>query len=129
MNFCFNSNYPSLHQELGFTPIQKNLVIQWEEPTVKVSKQVKYLGTIKADPIEYLNRYGSDVTAASDLPAFVTDIPTPSDVGVLAADLDRAIEELIGDLEALKYVDLEVEGLSGYRQQLEAAGIVSDVKY
>jgi len=45
------------------------------------------LGTIKADPIEYLNRYGSDVTAASDLPAFVTDIPTPSDVGVLGNTL------------------------------------------
>lgn len=102
-----------------------NVIIQWEEPNVKVSQEIKYLDTIKADPKEYLSRYGEVVVEAEDLPKFVTDIPTPKDVGALASDaLDRAIDELIGDLEAMRLVNLEAEGLEKYRAQLVAAGII-----
>ena len=60
----------------------------------------------------------------SALPQFVLDIPTPRDIGTLAADFRyRSVLELEGALEGFKYVDLDAEGLSEYRSQLIALGI------
>lgn len=125
--------YSQVKRQVHFNPApkvavdnssQKNLIIQWEEPNVKVSQEIKYLDTIDADPNEYLSRYGADVVQTIDLPKLVTDIPTPKDVGLLASEMDNAINELIGDLEALRHVNLEAEGLGEYRAQLVEAGIL-----
>ena len=60
----------------------------------------------------------------SALPQFVLDIPTPRDIGTLAADFRyQSVLELEGALEGFKYVDLDAEGLSEYRSQLIALGI------
>jgi hypothetical protein len=98
----------------------KNLIIQWEPPNIIVKKNLKYLGTIKADPIEYIRRYGGTLKTSDDLPQFVKDIKTPEGL-VLATDYtpSNQVHELIGDVEALKLVDLESEGLSEYKHQLE----------
>lgn len=97
----------------------KNVIIQWEPPQVVIRKQVKYLGTIRADPVDYIKRFGDSLVASKDLPHFVKEVKTPENL-VLAADYEyKNVYELEGDLHALKLVDLEKEGLGEYRAQLD----------
>lgn len=66
-----------------------------------------------------VQRYGSSLKTASELPQFVLDIKSPDGI-VLAADYRyRTVHELEGDVDALKLIDLEVEGLSEYKDYLE----------
>lgn len=43
------------------------------------------MGIIRANPVEYVQRYGSQLKQAKDLPSFVLDIKPPEGI-VLAAD-------------------------------------------
>ena len=53
------------------------------------------------------------------MPKFVLDIKTPNGL-VLAADyIYNPIYELEGQVDALKLIDLELEGLSEYKPQIE----------
>lgn len=57
------------------------------------------------------------------MPDFVLDIKPPAGV-VLAADYQyNQVHELEGDLHAMRLIDLEREGLSEYRTQLQRLGI------
>ena len=106
----------------------KNIIVQWEAPQVSIKKEIKYLGVIRANPVEYVQKYGSSLKLSSQLPQFVLDIQTPDEVGVLAADYKyNSIYELEGQLEGLKFVDLDKEGLSEYRAQLNRLGRIDDV--
>jgi hypothetical protein len=93
----------------------RNTIIQWEAPHVEIRKDFKYLGIVKANPADYVARYGSSLRQSHNLPEFVFDIKTPDGL-VLAADYKcMPIHELEGDLHALKLVNLEREGLGEYR--------------
>jgi hypothetical protein len=101
----------------------RNVIVQWEAPHVDVKKEVKYLGVIRANPAEYVQRYGATLKLAKDLPEFVLEINTPDGL-VLAAEHEyQAVHELEGDLAAFKLVDLDQEDLAEYRGQLEQLGI------
>lgn len=104
----------------------KNIIIQWESPQVSIKKEYKYLGVIKANPVEYVNRYGESLTRSSQLPQFVREIANPRGL-VLAADLaaeeQQESHELYGDVHALALVDLEREGIGEYREQLTRMGV------
>lgn len=92
---------------------------------VNIKKEYKYLGVIKANPVEYINRYGDSLTISSQLPHFVREIKNPRGL-VLAADLQEnhnKSHELYGDVQALGLVDLEREGLGEYRDQLSRLGV------
>ena len=54
----------------------RNMIVQWELPDVNIRKEVKYLGTINANPAEYVQRYGSSLKNAESLPEFITEIDT-----------------------------------------------------
>ncbi len=102
----------------------RNVIVQWEAPSVNVRKEIKYLGVIKANPAEYVQRYGSSLKVHTALPQFVQDIPTPREVGVLAANYQyRSVLELEGNLDGFQYINLDNEGLTEYRAQLLAKGI------
>jgi len=102
----------------------RNVIIQWEAPSVNIRKEIKYLGVIRANPVEYVQRYGSSLKMHTALPKFVLDIETPQDVGVLAANYQaKSSFELEGQLEGFKYINLDTEGLSEYRQFLISQGI------
>jgi len=104
----------------------RNVIVQWEAPDVLIKKEIKYLGVIRANPVEYVQKYGASLKIANQLPQFVLDIKTPDEVGVLAADYKyNSVYELEGQLEGLKYVDLEKEGLGEYRAQLNRLGFGS----
>jgi hypothetical protein len=97
--------------------------VQWEAPNVVVKREVKYLGTIRANPAEYVSRYGATLKTAREFPEFVNEIKTPAGI-VLAADYTyNKVHELEGELEAFRFVDLDREGLSEYREQLERLSI------
>merc|ERR1712129_253971 len=102
----------------------RNVIVQWEAPSVNIRKEVKYLGVIKANPAEYVQKYGASLKVHTALPQFVLDIETPSEVGTLAANYSaKASFELEGQLEGFKYVNLDTEGLSEYRAFLASKGI------
>ncbi len=103
----------------------RNMIIQWEEPKVNVKQEVKYLGVIRANPVDYVQKFGSFLKVHTDLPKFVLDIATPDEIGTLAADYKskNLVHELEGDLEGFNFVDLDREGISEYRSQLLGKGI------
>lgn len=102
----------------------KNIIVQWEPPKVEIKKEFKDLGVVRANPIEYVQRYGSSLKRSIELPTFVKEIKPPVGV-ILAADSGAStIYELEGDVYALNLVDLEREGLMEYRyllKQIEAS--------
>jgi len=102
----------------------KNVIIQWEAPQVSVKKEYKYLGVVRANPADYVERYGGMLKKSHELPQFVLDIQTPNGL-VLAAEKknEPIIHELEGDVEALNLINLENEGLGQYRSQLEKLGL------
>lgn len=89
---------------------------------VVIRKDFKYLGIIRANPVEYVKRYGASLKPARELPDFVLDIKPPNGV-VLAADYQyngpQNTPELEGDVHALRLIDLERAGLGEYRAQLD----------
>ena len=102
----------------------RNVIVQWEAPEVNIKKEIKYLGVIRANPVEYVQRYGAELKLSSALPQFVLDIKTPAEVGVLAADFRaKSLFELEGQLEGFKFIDLDKEGLGEYRAYLAKLGI------
>ena len=100
----------------------KNLIVQWDAPHVKIKEEFKYLGVIRANPIEYVARYGAHLKSAAELPDFVHDIKNPDNLE-LAADHAQKYE-LEGDLHALNLIDLDKEGLGVYREYLQKSGVL-----
>ncbi len=100
----------------------KNIIVQWETPNVVIKKQVKYLGVIRADPDEYIKKFGDSLKKSKDLPQFVLDIKTPEHLKLAAEYENKSLYELEGQLEALRLIDLDREGLTEYKNQLQALG-------
>jgi hypothetical protein len=97
----------------------RNMIIQWEAPRVSIIRDLKYLGVIRANPVEYVRAYGINLRVARDLPDFVHEIKAPSEVGLLASEYTPLeFHELEGDLHALNLVNLDKEGLGAYKKYL-----------
>ena len=104
----------------------KNIIIQWEAPAIEITRCIKDLGIIRADPAEYTERYGTSLISHLELPQFVKDIKPPVGL-VLAADRQTSeFYELEGDIEALKLVDLEKECLMEYKACIEKASMATE---
>ena len=97
----------------------KNIIVQWEAPEVSVKKDVKHLGIIRANPSEYVQKYGNSLKQPNELPRFVLDIKPQCGVELAANKRFNPVHELEGDVCALKLVNLECEGLSAYKNQLK----------
>ena len=93
----------------------KNVIIQWESPVVQIKQVIKDLGTIRANPIEYVEKYGSSLKKFDQLPDLAKKV-RPLNGLRLASDVStNPLIELEGDVEALKLVDLDKVGLSEYK--------------
>jgi hypothetical protein len=92
----------------------KNVIIQWGQPRVQFSKQFKDLGVIHANPEEYIMKYGETLKKTEELPDFVHEIQPPSKYNGMGLE-----QSLYGDVEALRLIDLDKEGLSECRDCLE----------
>jgi len=88
----------------------KNVVIEWESPCVNPRTELKDLGVEDADPVTYAQQHGNALVNASSLPQFALDAKPP-------APLDGVVEvDLTGDIDGLRLVNLEKEGLSQYKK-------------
>ena len=47
------------------------MIVQWEAPNVSVKQDLKYLGIVRANPVEYVQRFGPSLKVSKDLPQFV----------------------------------------------------------
>lgn len=97
----------------------RNVVVQWTSPNVTVKPAVRYLGVVKANPTAYINKYHRQLKLANEFPQCILDIKPPDGL-VLAADSPNSeyVHELEGEVEALKLIDMEREGLSDYIPQM-----------
>ena len=96
----------------------RNVVIQWEAPQVQIKKLFKDLGVIRANPVEYVERYGASLKTHVEFPDFVREIRPPAGV-VLAAEWSApSLIDLEGDIQALNLIDLDANGLGEYRAWL-----------
>lgn len=93
----------------------KNVIIQWDTPEVQVKKEFKDLGVIRANPTEYVSRYGTTLKSARELPPFVLEIKPPAGVVLASETKYNSAYELEGDIQALSLIDLDREGLSEYK--------------
>ena len=103
---------------------QKNVIIQWEAPSIEIRKEFKDLGIVRANPVEYVQRFGASLKQAFELPEFVKEIRPPPGV-VLASEWQPSLYDLEGDVQALSLIDLDREGLAEYRhiaRQMESLG-------
>ena len=73
---------------------------------------------MRANPQEYVERYGSKLLDPKSLPDFVLDIKAPDGIELAADRQKKHLLDLEGDVEALRLVDLEKEGLGEYRPYL-----------
>ena len=97
----------------------KNIIVQWEAPEVCIKKDIRHLGVIRANPCEYVQKYGCSLKQPCDLPQFVRDIKPQCGIELAANKPYNPIHELEGDVCALKYVNLECEGLNIYKEQVK----------
>ncbi|RNA15550.1 hypothetical protein BpHYR1_027025, partial [Brachionus plicatilis] len=79
-----------------------------------------------ANPAEYVSRYGASLKQSGELPSFVTDIKTPDGLVLAANYRYNSLYELEGDVQALRLIDLDREGLAEYRSYLQRLGISYD---
>ena len=89
---------------------------------------VTHLGVVQADPDEYKKMYENELVETTQLPRFLHKIQPPSGIALATQSLPRkqkttATYELEGDIEAFKYIDLDKEGLSEYKEYLASRGI------
>ncbi len=77
-------------------------------------------GVVNANPVDYVERFGPNLIKSNDLPDFVKKIVAPKGI-TLASDLKSSdiVYELDGDIEALKFIDLEKEDLIEYKKYIE----------
>lgn len=95
----------------------KNVIIQWEAPQVNVKKVVRNLGVIRANPSDYVKRYGHQLREADELPDYVKKIRPDFELACQQTQQPR-VPDLCGDVYALNMVDMDREGLSEYKPAL-----------
>jgi len=110
-----------IYRAAGADPVAvkpRNVIVQWESPKARIRQEVKYLGEIRANPAEYVARYGVSLVLAAKLPEWVRAINTPENLKLGAEANYSDVYMLEGDVQALKLVDLDREGLAEYRSQV-----------
>jgi hypothetical protein len=70
------------------------------------------LGVVDADPLEYVRRYGPELKDRSQLNLCENEVGNRA----LQNSQEYQVPELVGDVQALRLVDLERYGLGEYRR-------------
>jgi hypothetical protein len=119
--------YPEVKRRVLFKPAPpdpivvkpRNIVVQWTPPCVSVKQAVRYLGVVKANPDDYIEKYSNELKLPNEFPQVILDIKTPGGYE-LAANLpaDNSVYKLEGEIDALNLIDMKREGLTDYVNQL-----------
>jgi hypothetical protein len=102
-------------------PDPKNVVIQWEAPDVEIRREVKNLGVHLADPREYVSRYGAQLVSANALPEIAVRFSNQQGIQLAANSRQEQGIILEGDVQALRLIDVEREGLGYLRSRLSGS--------
>ena len=97
----------------------KNVIFEYKKPDTKINKEMVCLGVTKANPNDYVQKYGSTLKSPDELPRFLRDIRQPEfkpSSGSVALPNKIRLE---GDVHALKMIDLDKFGLSEYKSLVE----------
>lgn len=105
----------------------RNVIIQWEPPQVTIKKEFKDLGIVRANPAEYILKYGATLKSPNELPAFVRDIKPPNGVQLASDQSPMTSYELEGDIDALSLIDLDAFGLSEYKKEVKTQNEYSSI--
>ena len=98
----------------------RNVIVQWEAPDVQTKTIFKDLGVIRADPNDYVSRYGVSLLSYLQFPEVVKafNLRAPSGA-TFAHDFTYAsLLDLEGDIDALNLINLDEHGLGEYRAWL-----------
>lgn len=109
-------------------PDPNNLIIQWEsdgEPKVTTVVELKYLGVIDEDPIDYFQKFSPNLFDSKDLPDYIKEIKSPEGIFLASESPQQSCHKLYGDLDALMGLDLEKEGLGEYSAQIN--GLIAHI--
>lgn len=88
----------------------KNAIFEWSTPCVKPRTKINDLGIEHSDPKTYVKQHGSTLKSSNQLPRFALEAKPP-------VPLEPAKDhDLVGDLEGLRLINLEKEGLQSYRK-------------
>lgn len=103
-------------------PAPKNLIIEWTPPEVKLDREFKLIGISKTNPSDYLAHHGELLDKNDRKPKKITKhikahVKAPKGVR-LGVKYKPDVPKLIGDIEALKLIDLDACGLSEYKSYL-----------
>jgi hypothetical protein len=77
-------------------PPPRNILIEWEAPDVEITKNYVHLGTETMNPDAYAVEHNLSFIECTS----------------------RAVPKLVGDVEYLKFIDLDAYGLSEYKEQV-----------
>ena len=108
--------------------------MEWDTPEVNVSKDFEHSAqVVRADPNKYIQKYGKTLKQPKELPRFAHECKPPNGMVLAASQTSRASNrrhspsqerqifyELVGDVDALKLIDLDKEGLSEYKPLLRS---------
>jgi hypothetical protein len=103
-------------------PNPKNVVIEWEKPDVEITHEIKDCGVERADPEEYIRRYGAELSQPEEIPDILAQNNGPVDLLLPVEEPDNAPPQLIGNEEAmnvLKSLNLEEVGLGQYQNLIQ----------
>ena len=88
-----------------------------EDPKVIINKKFRNLGVVRVNPNDYLSKYGDEIVSKDAIDKILPQNKLMSESIQLRSE--SPTPELEGDIEALKLIDLDLEGLSCYKKYLE----------
>lgn len=106
-------------------PDPKNVVIQWEAADVEIRREFKNLGIQQADPQAYISQYGAQLVRADALPEIALRYSNQQGIQLAANSRAEGIV-LEGDVQALRLIDLEANGLGYLRTRI--SGSLGDLR-
>jgi hypothetical protein len=101
-------------------PKPKNVIVQWEVPEVQIKTIYKDLGVVRANPNEYVERFGVSLLSHSQFPDVVKsfNIRPPTGYAFASEYVHSSLLDLEGDISALNMINLDEHGLGEYRAWL-----------
>ena len=98
----------------------RNVIVQWEAPDVQIKTIYKDLGVVRANPYEYVERFGVSLMNHSQFPDIVRsfNIRPPNGFSFASEFVHSSLLDLEGDVHALNLINLDEHGLGEYRAWL-----------
>lgn len=107
--------------QIQLQPAPRNVIIHWDAPRVNLQTSFKYLGVAyDSSPCEYMNKHGGELYEARDMPRMAgMKLPVGENLACYSISETESLPRLVGDLHALRLLDLDRVGLGAYKKHLQ----------